>query len=366
MQQAVTAPGSGYIVFLVNLESFWTAHYSKERFELTIDRGILGFNFRESLRHDNNTMTIPLARRLDFSEIPVIDIAAPAVVEAIQRACTEIGFFYVANHGVASEIINDLVAQSRAFFSRPQTSKQALLLDKRMRGYLPPYYRSYPGEERAGTSHQQGFWIGHDTVVDSARPLDGPNRWPQDLPRLRDAMLAYLESIETLSHRLLRLFALALELPEETLLANFNRPSSRLKLNHYPPQHTPVSDNNIGVVPHSDSGCFTILWQDDNGGLEVQNREGDWVGAPPLADSFVVNIGNILQYWSNGRFSSTPHRVINRNGCDRYSIPFFVNPDFDTVIRPLMDNGNASFAPFAYGKYQVDLWRQTFPIASIP
>jgi len=311
-------------------------------------------------------MTIPLARRLDFSEIPVIDIAGASVVEAIRSACTGTGFFYVVNHGVASELIADLVAQARAFFSLPQASRQALLLDQRMRGYLPLYYRSYEGEERAGTSHQEGFWIGHDAVIDAGRPLDGPNRWPADLPGLRGAMLAYLESIEGLSHRLLRLFALALGLPEETLLANFNSPNSRLKLNHYPPQHDPVSENNIGVVPHSDSGCFTILWQDDNGGLEVQNREGDWVGASPLADSFVVNIGNILQYWSNGRFSSTPHRVINRNGLDRYSIPFFVNPDFDTVIRPLTDNGNACFEPFAYGKYQVDLWRQTFPIARIP
>jgi isopenicillin N synthase-like dioxygenase len=203
-------------------------------------------------------------------------------------------------------------------------------------------------------------------VTGPERPLDGPNRWPAELPRLRDAMLAYLESIEGLSHRLLRLFALALGLPEETLLANFISPNSRLKLNHYPPQHDPVSENNIGVIPHSDSGCFTILWQDDNGGLEVQNRDGHWVGAAPLAGSFVVNIGNILQYWSNGRFSSTPHRVINRNGLDRYSIPFFVNPDFDTVIRPLTDTGNACFEPFAYGRYQVDLWRQTFPVARIP
>jgi len=311
-------------------------------------------------------MTIPLARRLDFSEIPIIDIDDTTVVEAIHRACTEVGFFYVVNHGVGSELITDLLAQSRAFFSLPQSSRQTLLLDQRMRGYLPLYYRSYEGEERAGTSHQEGFWIGQDSEIDPRRPLDGPNHWPPDLPRLRAVMLAYLESIETLGQRLLRLFALALDLPEETLLANFSKPSSRLKLNHYPPQHDPVSDNNIGVVPHSDSGCFTILWQDDNGGLEVQNRDGSWVGAPPLAGSFVVNIGNILQYWSNGRFSSTPHRVINRNGRDRYSIPFFVNPDFDTVIRPLQDNSATAFEPFAYGKYQVDLWRQTFPVARIP
>jgi isopenicillin N synthase-like dioxygenase len=326
-----------------------------------------------AVRYGNHPMTIPVSRRLDFAEIPIIDLSATcaggpdtATVDAIQKACTEVGFFYLVNHGVAAEVIAELVAQAKVFFALPEADKRELLLDQRMRGYLPLYYRSYEGEERAGTSHQEGFWIGYDTALDSLRPLDGPNQWPSALPQLRSAMLAYLDAVEELSQRMLRLFAGALELPVDTLLANFTRPTSRLKLNHYPLQQDPVSENNIGVVPHSDSGCFTILWQDHNGGLEVQNEHGDWVGAPPLADSFVVNIGNILQYWSNGRFSSTPHRVINRNGGDRYSIPFFVNPDFGTVIRPLADSDDIGFEAFEYGKYQVDLWRNTFPLANIP
>ena len=318
-------------------------------------------------------MTIPVSRRLDFDEIPVIDLAEisaggedTATVRALRRACTEVGFFYITHHGVAARLIEELMAQAMLFFALPETVKNELLLDQRMRGYLPLYYRSYEGEKRAGTSHQEGFWIGHDTALDPQRPLDGRNHWPQQLPRFQAAMLAYQQSVEALSRRLLRLFASALDLPVNTLLENFTRPTSRLKLNHYPPQQDPVSENNIGVVPHTDSGCFTILWQDDNGGLEVQNQQGDWVGAPPLEGSFVVNIGNILQYWSNGRFSSTPHRVINRNGGDRYSIPFFVNPDFETVIQPLPHSDEAGFETFEYGKYQVDLWRNTFPIANIP
>ena len=324
-------------------------------------------------RYGYDTMTIPVSRRLDFAEIPIIDLSATcaggpdtATVDAIQRACSEVGFFYLINHGVRADLVTELMTQARVFFALPEADKRELLLDQRMRGYLPLYYRSYEGEERAGTSHQEGFWIGYDTVPDRLRPLDGPNQWPSALPRLRLTMLAYLDALEELSQRMLRLFAGALQFPVDTLLANFTRPTSRLKLNHYPLQQNPVSENNIGVVPHSDSGCFTILWQDQNGGLEVQNQQGDWVEAPPLADSFVVNIGNILQYWSNGRFSSTPHRVINRHGGDRYSIPFFVNPDFDTVIWPLADSVDAGFEAFEYGKYQVDLWRNTFPLANIP
>jgi len=352
--------------------------FSQGGFEYSVFRCILGpvLNGPDcytAARYGYDTMTIPVSRRLDFAEIPIIDLSAicaggpdTATVDAIQRACSEVGFFYLINHGVRADLVTELMTQARVFFALPEADKRELLLDQRMRGYLPLYYRSYEGEERAGTSHQEGFWIGYDTVPDRLRPLDGPNQWPSALPRLRLTMLAYLDALEELSQRMLRLFAGALEFPVDTLLANFTRPTSRLKLNHYPLQQNPVSENNIGVVPHSDSGCFTILWQDDNGGLEVQNQQGDWVEAPPLADSFVVNIGNILQYWSNGRFSSTPHRVINRHGGDRYSIPFFVNPDFDTVIRPLADSVDAGFDAFEYGKYQVDLWRNTFPLANIP
>ena len=120
------------------------------------------------------------------------------------------------------------------------------------------------------------------------------------------------------------------------------------------------------MVPHSDSGAFTILWQDSNGGLEVRNGAGEWVGATPIPDTLVVNIGNIMQCWSSGLFTSTVHRVINRSGRERYSIPFFVNPDPGAMIRPLMGQGHNGYVPFNYGEYQVDLWRKTFPVANIP
>ena len=146
----------------------------------------------------------------------------------------------------------------------------------------------------------------------------------------------------------------------------FARPTSRLKLNHYPPQDKPDNVNDIGVVPHADSGGFTILWQDDNGGLEVESKSGEWVGAPPIPGTFVVNIGNLMQIWSNGRYSSTPHRVINRAGVDRYSIPLFVNPGADAPIAPVVDVARPDPAPLTYGAYQKAEWRRIFPIARIP
>lgn len=319
-------------------------------------------------------MSLPISRRLGFSEIPIIDLealrkgdnggSAESTVNALKQACTDVGFFYVQNHGISAHLIDELRVEAQAFFQLPTETKNQIAINRQIRGYLPLYYRSYEGEERAGTSHQEGLWIGYDTKLDDKRPLDGPNQWPDNPTTLRTAMRAYFKAANELSEVLLQGFAMALGHSPNYFSGMFKRPTSRLKLNHYPPQHNPIEENNIGVVPHTDSGAFTILWQDDRGGLEIENKDGDWVGAPPIPDTFVVNIGNIMQYWSNGLFSSTPHRVINRGGADRYSIPLFVNPDVETTIQPLI-GGDATFESFNYGEYQVELWRRTFPVANV-
>jgi isopenicillin N synthase-like dioxygenase len=319
-------------------------------------------------------MAIPVSRRLDFSEIPVIDIGplfdgsaaqVARTAAALDRACSDIGFIYIRNHGVPRHLVTRLAEQARLFFTRPMDEKMRIVLDQRMRGYLPLNYRSYEGEARAGTSHQEGFWIGHERPLRAELPLEGPNQWPKAVSDLKPAMLAYFAAVEELSQVLQRGFALALGLAPDFFQLLFRVPNSRLKLNHYPPQDAPKADNDIGVVPHSDSGGFTILWQDDNGGLEVQSKNGEWVGAPPIDDTFVINLGNIMQIWTNGRFSSTPHRVINRTGRDRYSIPLFVNPDSSARIEPLIGS-TSEFRAFRYGDYQRDEWRRIFPVAKIP
>src|SRR5882724_5066928 len=320
-------------------------------------------------------MAIPVSRRLDFSEIPVIDVAplidgagdaAERTVAALGKACADIGFVYVRNHGVPRDLVARMAAQAKLFFARPMDAKMRIVLDQRMRGYLPLNYRSYEGETRAGTSHQEGFWIGHERPLTAANPLQGPNQWPAGQPALKTVMQDYFVAVERLSRVLQRGFALALGLAPDFFTPLFAEPNSRLKLNHYPPQDAPEADNDIGVVPHADSGGFTILWQDDNGGLEVQSKGGEWVGAPPIDDTFVINLGNVMQIWTNGRFSSTPHRVINRGGRDRYSVPLFVNPDSGARIAPLIGPPTPDFAPFRYGDYQRDEWRRIFPVAKIP
>lgn len=315
-------------------------------------------------------MTIPPSRRLDFEEVPVIDLApliagedhAPTIA-AIERACRDIGFMYVVKHQVPPAAIQRLQDEAKLFFARPTEDKMTLLLDAALHGYLPLAYRSYEGEDIAATSNQEGFWVGHEQAPTPATPLHGPNRWPVDRPELKGAMLAYFEHAEALAGTLQRAFALALGLAPDRFAALFDSSITRLKLNHYPPQDNPQHVSNIGVVPHADSGGFTILWQDDNGGLEIESKSGEWVVAPPVSGSFIINLGKIMQIWTGGRFSATPHRVINRGGVDRYSIPLFVNPGHHATIKPLMDAKGLDFEAFNYGDYQQQEWRRIFPIA---
>jgi isopenicillin N synthase-like dioxygenase len=317
-------------------------------------------------------MPLPVSRRLEFSEIPVIDAGRlmagtpdPETIAALERACTDVGFFYLKNHGVAPRLVDELAVQATRFFARPMTEKQALTVNPRMRGYLPLDYVSLVGEPGGGVSSQEGFFIGYERPVVATNPLDGPNFWPPSEPGLAPAMRAYWAALEAPANALLRGFALALGYAADFFAPMFAAPQSLLKLNHYPPQSAPERECEIGVVGHSDSGGFTVMWQDANGGLEVQSKNGDWVGAPPIPDTFVINLGSVMQIWTNGRFSSTPHRVINRSGGDRYSIPLFVNPNYDAPIAPLAGAAASDAAP-RFADYQIDIWRRIFPVAFAP
>ena len=291
------------------------------------------------------------------------DREAQTTMSAIGRACSEVGFFYVYNHGVLGALIEQLRAEAAQFFSRPKDEKMRMVLDSTMRGYLPLNYRSHEEDERAGTNLQEGFWMGQERPPDPAHPFDGPNRWPEESTGLKPAMEAYFTAVESLAGHLQRGFATALGVDLVHFQRFFDRSQSRLKLNHYPPQYAPERLDEIGVLPHSDTGAFTILWQDENGGLEIENKSGEWVGVPPIPDTFVINLGNVMQMWSFGRFSSTPHRVINRSGGDRYSIPFVVNPGHQVLIEPLVATNGEQFDPIRFGDYQRDAFRGIYPVS---
>lgn len=320
------------------------------------------------------TMAIPQSRRLDFSEIPIIDVSTlvsgdndTATVDAIGKACRDVGFIYIKNHGFPQSLIDNVLVAADEFFSRSMDEKNKVVVNERIRGYLPLRYRSYEGESKAATSNQEGFWIGEERSINPENRLDGPNLWPENSEALKNTLQAYYLASTELSLVLQRAFSLALGESGDYFQKLFTRQSSMLKLNHYPPQENPTEVSNIGVVPHTDSGGFTILWQDDKGGLEIQSKSGEWVLAPPIPETFVINIGNTMQIWTDGEFSSTPHRVINRSGANRYSIPFFVNPRWDVPVKPLIgETVIREGEEQNFESYQLGKWRRSFPIAGIP
>ena len=323
-------------------------------------------------------MTLLPSRRLDFSEIPILDIGPlvkgeddPSLIDSLYKACADVGFFYVRNHGVPSGLIESVRRAAEPFFESSMEEKMKVVVDQRIRGFYAANRSTsvghlIEGEDRTGTNCKEGFWVGHERPLSNTAPLHGPNRWPAGHPALKPSMLTYFEAVESLAEKLLHGFALALGLDERRFDCLFDKAMTSLLINYYPPQENVSTEREIGLVPHSDAGGFTILWQDDNGGLEIQNRDGEWVGAPPVDGTFVINIGNVMQMWTNGKFSSTPHRVINRAERDRYSIALFVNPGYNVEVAPLVDCDSDHPAAFNYGTYQRDVWRQTFPVAGIP
>jgi isopenicillin N synthase-like dioxygenase len=158
------------------------------------------------------------------------------------------------------------------------------------------------------------------------------NRWPEGYPEFRETLLDYFEELTRLSTHLLRGFALALEIDEDYFLGSYTKPLTQVSLLHYPAQPPTAPADEYGIRPHADATAFTILAQDEVGGLQVQGSTVDWIEARPIPGTFVVNIGDMMARWTNDRFASTKHRVLNRTGRERYSIPFFGIPDFEAVV----------------------------------
>jgi isopenicillin N synthase-like dioxygenase len=289
-----------------------------------------------------------VAARVDIEEIPVIDFAPflagdpearRAVAGEIAHACRAIGFFYLKGHGVPDDRREAIFAETRRFFRLPRAAKAgALATQEWYRGWVPaPENRELTRNTRMFDQYRlQLEWPPEDRPDDPLVHIFGvPNRWPADMPGFRAAGEAWLGAMQGLSVELLRAFALGLGLAETRFDEWFRRPPSQLSLVHYPPLPPVAESEASNMVSHTDEGPFTILLQDDTGGLEVKRRDGAWIAAPPVDGTFVINVGDMMMWWSNGEFLSNYHRVKNRSGAERFSIPFFANPDRDVVVAPL-------------------------------
>lgn len=293
-----------------------------------------------------------------MNALPVIDIAPlyagdqagwSAVAEQIDRACRDWGFFYITGHPIGAARIDALLAAAKRFFALPVAEKLRIDITRSAhhRGYGA--VASEQLDPQRPSDLKETFDMGLHLPLDhpevaAGKPLRGPNRHP-DLPGWAELLEQHYADMQELAKTLLRAMTLALGIPCEFFDRRFHEPISVLRLIHYPPRHAASSAEQQGAGAHTDYGCITLLYQDDAGGLQVRSVDGQWIDAPPLAGSFVVNIGDMLARWSNDRYKSTPHRVISPLDVDRYAMPFFAEPHPDTEISCLPGCASADNPP---------------------
>jgi isopenicillin N synthase-like dioxygenase len=285
----------------------------------------------------------PMASQTAFTELPVVDVSdlyspEPALrrqgAEALGKAAREVGFFYVTGHPVSRALRDRLLDQSRAFFAQPLADKTAIHIGRsdNHRGYVPEGEEVMVGGKR---DRKEALDLGRELAPDhpavaAGTPMLGPNQWPA-LPGFREDVEAYYEAVFDLGRHLLRGFALALDL-EETFFDRFvTAPPSQLRLIHYP--FDPSAADVQGIGAHTDYECFTLLLPTAPG-LEVMNGDGVWIDVPLVPDAFVVNIGDMMEVWTNGAFVATSHRV-RKVQEERYSFPLFFACDYHTEVAPL-------------------------------
>ncbi|HVF31987.1 MAG TPA: 2-oxoglutarate and iron-dependent oxygenase domain-containing protein [Acidimicrobiales bacterium] len=296
-------------------------------------------------------------------DLPVIDVGPlrsgsghderAACAAAIDAACRSHGFFYVVGHGVDPSLQARLDRLAREFFALPDAEKSAIAMAKAgraWRGWFP-----VGGELTSGRpDRKEGIYLGAELPPSHPRvatgvPLHGANLFPDRPADLGPIVLAYLEAMTGLGHALARGLALALGHDagwfERTLTGD---PLVLFRIFHYPPDPAP---DEWGVGEHTDYGLLTLLLQDGNGGLEVRGPDG-WVSAPPVPDSFVCNLGDMLERMTDGRYRSTPHRVRNTSGTSRLSFPFFFDPGWDAVVPGVAGT---------YGDYVLSKVSKVFP-----
>lgn len=307
-----------------------------------------------------------VARDAKVGEIPVISFSQPEteLLDQLEYAVTKVGFFYLKDSGVKPETKENLMNAAKEFFGLSESikTKYDIRTTKHLRGY-EGFNMNHIELDLKPDINEQFNW-GYDPRLDpdnsneelswnTENPMFGENRWPQECKNLELAASAYMGEILTLARKLASFFAKILGLEPDFFQNCLKQPGCMGRVIHYPSQSP--SDNALGIGAHTDIECFTILMTDMVPALQILNSKGEWIKAPPVPDAFVINIGDLLARWSNDRFLSTIHRVLNITGNERFSVPVFIGPSYDTVIKPLetcITEGTISpYKPIVAGEY---------------
>ncbi len=312
-------------------------------------------------------------------ELPIVDLAQPLerAGREIDRACRDIGFVIVTGHGVDPTLIPALRDRAAEFFSLPDDTKRSIAMANggaAWRGWFPLH-----GELTSGVpDDKEGLYFGTELARDDPRviagvPLHGPNLFPERPRELRPLVLDTIAALQAVARRVLQAMAVGLGLSADWFEANITAdPTVLFRVFRYPGNTSRLGADQWGVREHTDYGLVTVLAHDGTPGLEVHTPDG-WVAAPARTDAFIVNVGDMLEKLTAGRYRSTPHRVTNAARHDRYSFPLFFDPGWDqrVVELPLDADGRAGRArwdgenPLAwegtYGDYLTSRVARVFP-----
>ena len=315
-----------------------------------------------------------------FDEVPHIDITAlvqqtgdeaeAVVASQIRDACIHVGFFYISGHGIDTAFMSNTFDTAKRFFELPDANKQAvsILNSAHMRGYTG-LLEENTDPDNLGDLHE-AFDAGLDLADDDPDAHSGVygwglNQWPE-LAGFREQVVAYHTTMVKLSKALYRGFALSLDLDRDFFTSKMNKPVSEIRLLRYPSQPV-VDERTPGIGAHSDYDMFTILATDEVPALQLLNSAGEWIDAPPIPDAFIVNVGDLLERWTNDLYRSTIHRAMNDPKRDRYSIPFFSNIDplevVDVLPSCVSEDRPARYEPVAAGAYVEACMRDAYGVS---
>lgn len=289
------------------------------------------------------------------------------MVSEIGHACKSWGFFQVINHGVPLEVARKIEEVAKTFFELPAEEKKKVKRDMvNALGY-------HDGENTKNVRDWKevfDFLVEDETLVPASPEPDDKelrkltNQWPQYPPEFREVCQEYARAVEKLAYKLLGLIALGLDQPENRFNDYFkDQQTSMIRFNHYPP--CPFPHLALGVGRHKDAGALTVLAQDDVGGLEVKRKsDGEWIPVTPTPNAYIINVGDIVQVWSNDKYESVEHRVVVNSEKERFSVPFFFFPAHHVMVKPLeellSDENPAKYREYNWGKFYATRNRSDF------
>lgn len=282
-----------------------------------------------------------VAARIVENGIPVLDLgpffagepgALEKVASDLQWASENVGFYYIANHGVPESLVDQTFATAKFFHDQPIEEKMKVKVNEDLQGYMAmraSTIRHSDLNTHKKPNQNEAFFMQRE--IDSSHPDFGKpyftaNQWPENMPGFKEKVLEYYNALDELTLKMLPIYGVALEMGPDFFFPAFKRSHSALRMTHYPPVE--YTEGEFGIAPHTDSGFITLLAQNKVGGLQIRTTKGEWLDAPVIPGTFIVNTGDILHRWTNSRFINTPHRAKNvMTTAPRYAIPFFVHPD---------------------------------------